>query len=237
MNLPTFFNMYAKSRSLPDMRYTRVHRGGASAALIITLTALASMATAAVVVGPGFSIGALSTAPTAGSPVEKLGDRQRFANQVAGIFGGSHRVLAVHERGYTPYLEAVLWVEDRVNLGQIDPCEVAVLSHSRVLQSITWYALPSEYEKATWSDFDSSVLIVDRLSDPTFCERWRSQSHVVPRLISTGISDLVIKSARREGSDTGVMQIRVIWPEDSTDSPTETAAHVQAAMGSLPLSR
>src|SRR5690554_6616980 len=87
----------------------RRRRGGATAGLLLTLTAMAGMATAAVVVGPRFSNGAFS-----GSEAHNLSasqdERQIFTNRLAGIFGGSYQVLALHDRGYTPYSEAVLWV-------------------------------------------------------------------------------------------------------------------------------
>lgn len=222
--------MPASFYKLPYKRSTRSRRGGATVGLLAILTTLASMATAALVIGPRFSLGAMSDDEL--GPGEVLSERQIFTNQIAGIFGGSHRVLAVHDRGSTPYLEAVLWVEDRINPGQIDPVEVAVISHSRVLQTLTWYALPAPYEKAKWSDLKNSVLTVERIEDATFCERWRSHAGVVPRVVSTGISDLMIKSAHGKDRDSGVMQIRVIWPKEMTDSPTETSAHVQAAIGS-----
>lgn len=227
--------MQARFLNLPYKRSTRSRRGGATAGLLAILTTIASMATAALVIGPRFSLGAMSK--DAPGPMEKLSERQIFTNQIAGIFGGCHQVLAVHERGATPYLEALLWVEDRINPGQIDPVEVVVISHSRVLQTLIWYALPGTYENATWSDLDNSILTVERINDAVFCERWRSSAHVVPRVVATGLSDLTIKTAHREGSEAGVMQLRVIWPVDSTDSPTETSAHVEAAVGSLSQTR
>lgn len=206
------------------------HRGAATAGLLLTLTAMASMATVAVVVGPRLSAGALADDAAASSG--KLGDRQLFTNRMAGIFGGSHQVIAVHERGLTPYSEAVLWVEDRANPGQIDPGEIAVLCHSRVLQTVTWFALPKELEKASWLDLKGGALSLDRIGDPMFCEQWRAQRVVTPRIVATGISDMTVKTARREGADTGVLQVSVIWPVSLTDSSVKTSAHAEVVFGS-----
>lgn len=80
-----------------------------------------------------------------------------FASSIAALISDSHEVLAVHERGLPASVRVVLWTNDRINPGQIDASEVAVLVHNRVFQTITMYTLADEAlgpEKR--SDFEGS---------------------------------------------------------------------------------
>ena len=47
-------------------------------------------------------------------------ERQQVLTGLAALLGGSLEVLAIHQRGPTPFVEVVLWLEDSHNLGRID---------------------------------------------------------------------------------------------------------------------
>jgi len=208
-------------------RFTPRRRGGTTAGLAATLLVLGTLTAAAVVFAPRFGSAGMSSSNTAAPPHE----RQLVANQLASLLGSSRAVLAVHQRGATPYVEAVVWVDDRVNRGTVDPMEVAVLSHSRVLQTVTWFTVPAvmgdRYEH--WSAFNSETLAPGHMRIPAFCDRWRAHQDVAPRVIATGISDLHLQELPHAGQGTAALAIELIWPANSTDSPTETSAQAHVA--------
>lgn len=206
----------------------RGRRGGTTGGLIALLCIFGTLTTAAVVFTPQ-----LGTADTAsGTFTDQPHERQLVANRLASLLGGTREVLVVHQRGPTPYLEAVVWVDDRFNRGVIDPMEVAVISHSRVLQTVTWFALPAALadQFQQWSDLGADVLDPQRLTEPGFCDRWRAHPDVTPRVIGTGISDLHLQILQQVDPAHAVLDIELIWPADSTDSPTETSARVHVAL-------
>ena len=208
----------------------RIRRGGVTAGLVASIVVLTGLTTVAVVFSPKFAGAGIGNGVGAGQPAA-LNDRQLVTRSLSSLFGSSHRVLAIHERGDSPYVEIVLWVDDRFNRGQIDPSEVAVVAHSRVLRTVTWFSLlPGDPNFEHWEALANDALAVDRLTTPGFCDRWRSHHSVAPRVICTGVSDLHVRIAQQLNAETAVVQITLIWPVDSTDSPTETSAQVHVAL-------
>lgn len=217
---------------LPDGRGSIItRRGGAATGLIATLVILAGLTTVTVMFGPKFAGADVGSAPASGAAPKTISERQLVCNGLASLLGSSHQVLAIHVRGPSPYVEFVLWVDDRHNRGQIDPGEVAVVAHSRVLQTVTWFSLtPGDRNIEQWDALGQEVLVAERVDAPGFCDRWRSHHAVAPRVIGTGISDLRVNIAQQVNSETAVVQITLKWPVDSTDSPTETSAQVHVAL-------
>jgi hypothetical protein len=78
--------------------------------------------------------------------------RRDFLNALAALVSDCTEILAVHQRGPTPYAEIVLWVNDIANPGVIDPQEIAVISHSQPLHAVTIYSLPGTDFWAAVSD-------------------------------------------------------------------------------------
>ncbi len=207
-----------------------VRRGGATAGLIATLVVFSGLVTTAIVFSPKFA-GASAHHSDVKTLQQPLHERQIVTNSIASLLGSSHQVLVVHDRASSPYFELVLWVDDRYNRGTIDPAEIAVVAHSRVLQTVTWFSLmPGDVAHETWESLGSEVLRMELLQEPGFCDRWRAHHAVAPRVISTGVSDLTVEIAQQVDAHTAVLKLDVIWPDDSTDSPTETTAQVHVAL-------
>jgi hypothetical protein len=79
------------------------------------------------------------------APSPKTDESHRqFLESLGRLIEQSKQVLAVHDRGATPYIEIVLWKEDQIHPGVIDPFEVALISQSLVTQSITVYSTTPE---------------------------------------------------------------------------------------------
>ena len=158
-------------------------------------------------------------------------NHQEFANTLAQLVGRCQEVIAIHDRGRTPYSELVLWVEDRANPGVIDQTELAIISHSQLFRTVAVYGINScgtmdENEAAPVARRDhtklnsqqlaggsvsgarrsalSAIDLNDRqaLREPSFCDTWRGLSQVKPCVIATGVSDLRLHHERNSGAET-----------------------------------
>ncbi|MHC4589066.1 MAG: hypothetical protein ACYTAQ_06930, partial [Planctomycetota bacterium] len=158
---------------------------------------------------------------------------QDLIEDLAGIVGRSVGVLAVHDRGPTPYMEMVLWLADVPGGadGRPDARELAVLSHSAVLQTITIYRLAV--------DEAGAGPVLDAGGDPAFCNRWRAHPSVVPLVLARRVSDMRVEhvgSTHDEwvawGKWGGLQRLRLslTWASDSTDGPDEASVLVNTVM-------
>ncbi len=140
----------------------------------------------------------------------------------AGILARSRAVLALHDRGDTPYEEIVLWVEDRERPGRIDPHEVVVISHSKVLQTLTYYGVDR---------IEGSLpLSTDELKTTRFCDRRRTDPSVTVRVIGAGISDLDLSPQSIIQGSRALLRISFTWASELTDAPDEAAVLVDVVM-------
>ena len=202
----------------------RLRRGGTISGLLVTLSAIGTLAVGAAVVSPRF----LKAAPRESAEIHaRLPAHQETASALAALIGRSHMLLALHDRGATPYQETVLWLDDRVNPGVIDPEEVAVLSHSEVLWTIIYYGLEAPEEEACP---EAEALEPARVREPAFCGHWRARAGVEPRVIATGISDLRIEPPEKGPGGSSLLRISLTWASDSTDGPDEASVLVDVAM-------
>jgi hypothetical protein len=128
----------------------------------------------------------------------------------------------------------VLWLADTPGGtgGKPDDVEVAVLSHSAILQTITIYRLDPEERSAEGPVLDFS-------SGPGFCDRWRAHPGVVPLVLARGVSDMRVErvnSAEDEwvagGRWGGLQRVRLslTWASDSVDGPDEASVLVNTVM-------
>lgn len=136
-----------------------------------------------------------------------------------------HRVEAIHAPGQgSPFLEIVLWLEDSENLGTRDPGEVAVISHSRALQTITI----AQWAPPDADDHDppaSPDLAESDITGAEFPSWWRSHESVARRVIACGVDGMAADRVRtRDGR--GLLEIRLTWSEDHADGPDEASARL-----------
>lgn len=205
-------------------------RGGTVTGLLVTLSLLGTLTVGAIVVSPRFLQARESSSPvvTAQSP-----RHQAMLESLAALIGRSRQLIAMHDRSVSPYVEAVLWLEDADRSGTPDPPEIAVLSHSEILRTITIYGVPvglsPEDLAEVWPNFKS----ID-LTEPGFCDRWRSSPLIATQVIGTGISDLQFErlAAPPEGraivAGSAHVRIALTWSADSVDGAEEASTLVEA---------
>lgn len=209
---------------------TRPRRGGTLGGVLLTLGLIGTLTVTAVVLTPRY-LAAETTRPQGRAAAS--GVHQDLIDDLAGIVGRSVGVLGVHERGPTPFVEMVLWLADVPggNDGKPDDCELAVLSHSSILQTITIYTLAPDAETA------GPGLGAGR--GPAFCDRWRARPDVVPLVLARGVSDMRVErveSAEDEwvawGACGGLQRLRLslTWASDSSDGPDEASVLVNTVM-------
>ncbi len=151
-------------------------------------------------------------------------NNQQFITGLGALVGRSVEVLAVWPRGDTPYLELVLWLEDRGRPGRLDQSELAVVSHSEVLQTIVLYRR-SEDE----ADGPGGLARVEA-QGAGFCDRWRANPNVWPTVLATGVTDMRVEQTGRPYEATQRLRITLTWSSDSSDGPDEASVLVDAAM-------
>jgi hypothetical protein len=208
----------------------RRRRGGTLGAVLVTLSLVGTLTVTTVVVAPRY-LAAETPQPQAVAAASVV--HQDLIDDLAGIVGRSVGVMAVHERGPTPYMEMVLWLADAPGGvdGRPDASELAVLSHSGVLQTITIYRLAADAETAG--------PVHDSRRGPAFCNRWRARPDVVPLVLARGVSDMRVErvgSVQDEwvawGKWGGLQRLRLslTWASDSADGPDEASVLVNTVM-------
>ena len=198
----------------------RPRRGSATQGVLAIIATLGVFTTAAVVIGPRMLSASSTTIPNA-APV--LSPRQQATlDGLAALVGRSIGVLAIHERGLSPFTEVVLWLEDHHEPSELSRGEVAVLSHSRILQTISLYMLDAQAETEL-------VLVPAAASKRSFCDAWRADPQVTPTLIASGVSD--VQFVRILGTaERSVVRIGLTWPEETADGPVEASAEVDVRL-------
>lgn len=196
-------------------------RGSTLSGVLIALSLATALSVTAVVVTPRFL-----TAQSIGGDViaARYPVNQQFINGLGALIGRSVEVLAVRPRGATPYAELVLWLEDGEHPGRLDPPELAVLSHSEVLQTIVLYQLFEGEAEA------SHVLDRAAAQSAGFCDRWRADSLVAPTVLATGVADMRLEQTGRPYEATQRLRITLTWSSESSDGPDEASVLVDAAM-------
>ena len=109
--------------------------------LLATLSIVGACGVTAVVVAPRY-ISAGTALPEV--VAARTTEHQTLIDGLAALIGRSEAILAIHQRGPSPFLEIVLWLHDDEEPGAIDESELAVLSHSMVLRTITIYQLSDD---------------------------------------------------------------------------------------------
>ena len=154
---------------------------------------------------------------------------QTTAHQVileglARLVADSHGVIAVHQRGASPFVEVVLWLEDSTPNNVIDKHELIVVGHSRVLRTVTVYQMTKHggLQDQTWEPQ------APELGERTFCDAWRVDPSIRPRVIGTGISDMRIERIDGASATAARYAITLTWVADSADGADEATLFVDA---------
>lgn len=196
------------------------HRHGASTAtgLLVTFGILGTLVLATVVVHPmstqarGYAMPDVQSASNA--------QHQEVIESLAQLIARSAEVVAIHQRDASPYVEIVLRAFGGPDADRVRPEEVFVLSHSRILYTITLHALPeSTVDQASGKQIDPpfSSLSMSSLRVPSFPTTWRSDPAIVSRVLATGVSDMNLKLIP-DGTSHSHLWIELTWDEETADT-------------------
>jgi len=204
-------------------------RGGVIQGLLVTLSVIGALTVATIFVAPQYLAAQPQVQPTiaAGKPAD-----QALIDDLAAVVEQSVGVLAIHPRGVTPYEEVVLWLTDNAGGtdGRADQAELAVLSHSSVLQTVTIYQLTGDTATRTWG--------VPRTS-ADFCRRWRADERVKSVVLGRGIANMRIEPVGElqeqwgESGQWGALQrlrLTLTWAQDSVDGADEASVLVDTVI-------
>jgi len=213
-------------------------RGGTATGLIVTLSVIGALTVAAIVMTPA-SLDAANATQDEGSCARDPA-HQRTIDLLGALVSRSRELLALHQRGPTPFLELVLWLEDVENPGRVDPPEVAVLAHSEILQTITFFELAESDQRDEPIDAEllalagavpaESVLPAADVASPEFCVQWRRMSGVAPRVVATGVAGMHAEIAGESENGRTLLRIALTWAGDSSDSPDEASRLLDVVM-------
>ncbi len=200
-------------------------RGGTLAGLLITLSLMGAMSVTAVVVPPRY-LAAGSVQPQV--QAARADAHQEQIDALAALIGRSVGVLAIQQRGPTPYLEMVLWLQDDDSEGiqdQADESELAVLCHSQVLRTITIYRLADGEEAAAGGRWDARPP-----AGAAFCDRWRADPRVGSMVLIAGVSDMWVEPLEPPQEGSQRLRIELTWASDSADGADEASVLVDAVV-------
>ncbi len=206
-------------------------RGGAINGLLVTLSILGGLTAATIFVAPQY----LGAQPQQAQPVIAAGTpaHQALIDNLAFVVEQSVGVLAIHPRGATPYEEVVLWLadnDDEGTAGRADEAELAVLSHSSVLHTVTVYQMTGDAAAGSFG--------VPRTS-ADFCRRWRADERVKSVVLGRGVANMRIERVDEqqeqwgESGEWGALQrlrLTLTWGQDSVDGADEASVLVDTVL-------
>lgn len=203
------------------IRRTNTRHGGTLAGLLATLSILGALTAAAVVVGPRYlPAGAASAGPDTRA---RVAGHEELIQSLGTLLERSTGVLAIHARGASPFHEVVLWLGDEQRRGRVDQQELAVLSHSRIMRTVTLYHLrPGEPAGGT---FDPASL-----DGPDVCNRWRTDPRVRPLVVATDVSEMRIEPVERPRHGMQPLRVSLTWAADSVDGHDAASIVVDAVL-------
>jgi len=194
-------------------------RGLSTAGVVTALCVSGTLATAAIVTRPAWLQASVEAGPV--PALARAGAHRDLMEVLGRLLSRSQAVLQVHERGPTPYLEIVLWLEDAENIGSPDANEIAVISHSEVLETIVYHALEPDAEEG------STPISTD--FDVNFCRAWRERTDVTRTLLATGVTSMQVESTGRRGDRAG-LRMALTWGAQSSDGADEGSMLLDVAM-------
>jgi hypothetical protein len=205
-------------------------RGGTTIGLLVTISLIGALAATAVIVTPAYLHASSSARPE--PVIARLPAHQQMIELLGSLVSRSREVLAVHQRQASPYLELVLWLEDGANPGRIDPAEVAVITHSEVLRTISFFGL-KEADASDEAQPAKAAGWVDEPSDigsASFCAAWRSRPDVRQRVLGSSVATMEVEPLTDAGDGRALLRISLTWAPDLVDGPDEASVLVDVLM-------
>lgn len=196
-------------------------RGGTTTGLVVTLSIIGVLGASAVVVTPRL-ISAASEGPEPSRPARRRSHQEQI-EALGRLIGRSRALLSLVERTEGPYLELALWFEDADGSGAVESGELWVISHSRVLQTVTLY------ERPAGDDRSGAAAQADPRAR-SFCDRFRADPKTTARVLVRAVSDMRVE--RLDGAPPQAQRLRVslTWSAESADGADEASVVVDAAI-------
>lgn len=206
-------------------RQPGVRRGATWPAVLWALFVAGTVVTTAVVVTPRY----LQADVDAGVVSARVEEHQQIFALFVDLVSRSKEVVVVNPRGATPFLELVLWLEDSEHIGVIDLQEIAVITHSEVLQTITMHtfdasAVPRDRLHPSGGDETPETLERSDMLAPGFCAAFRDRPGVTRRLLARGIAQLDAEPHVDSTAGRAKLRISFTWDEESADGGDEASA-------------
>jgi hypothetical protein len=211
-------------------------RGATISPLLVVLCALGALSIAALVLEPRIILGQRGSPPSNPVPAGHE-EHQRLIERLAELIEHSVGVLGLHHRGAAPYEEIVLWLHDVAPASPGRPVEreIAILSHSLVMRTITLYRIVGPGEPAGRT--------AATLGSLAFCEMLRADRRSGAVVLASGVSDMRVEAvgqtprareAQSEQGDLRRLRLTLTWPADSADGPDEASVLVNTVLFSSP---
>lgn len=200
-------------------------RGMATQTMLITVAAATTLTAVAIMITPRY-LDARSPGPTpvaAGSEAN-----QAVIDGLGALIARSAEVLAVHPKSSADSAAILLRLEDLHATEEVLPEEIALLAHSRIMQTVTLYTLTTPSEPAGASS--GGVPTRSRLEERDFCHKWRDNPDIQPRLIAAGISDMQIEVVPSGEQGRRLLHIALTWARESADGPDEASVLIDVVM-------
>ncbi len=199
--------------------------------LLVVLCALGGLSAAALILEPRIIFGEPGAEGAPAGPVPAAHEpHQVLINKLAALIEQSIGVLGIHPRGAGRYEEIVLWVDDDTPGGQGSPDEreIAIVSHSPVMRTITIYRIAGPGEPGRR---------VARVGSLAFCEALRADRRCGTLVVAAGVADMRVETVARatvERTAQGAraerhrLRLTLTWSPDSADGPDEASVLVNA---------
>jgi len=149
------------------------------------------------------------------------------ADRIAETIRSSRGVLAIANDPNSAYVEILLWRSDIQDPGALNRSELLLISHSRVLGTISTYrAAPPEAERdaagpASFAEIgrsDDDAIEPATVQQRVFLDQWRSAADIAARVLACDLSDVDVRvSGEEDGAGEAVLDIQLIWTSDSAD--------------------
>src|SRR5262249_46792735 len=157
-------------------------RGGVTNGVLVALCALGALSAAALVLEPRSIWGqARPTELLPGAVAAARQPHQALIDKLATLIEQSVGVLGIHHRGSGPSEGVVLWVDDGLpgSQGRAEEREIAVLSHSLLMRTVTIYRIAAAGEPDRRA----------RLGSLEFCEALRADRRCGTLVVASGVTD------------------------------------------------
>jgi hypothetical protein len=229
-------------QNLPPAVSAVIRRGSTLSGVLATIGIIGTFAAVVYVAAPSELHGSAGASVALKQPIDAANENnQLLIESLATLIGHSAEVVAVHLRTASPYMEIVLRMQGSMDSTDVAAEEIAVISHSSVLHTIMLHSFDNDDQSAMrraersklssrHSRAASNRFTRAELELPGFCDQWRSNPNVKPRLLARGISDMRVQTVDRANDQRVTLRLSLTWSPEFADGGDEAAVLIDAAM-------